>query len=318
MSVVHVAVAVIQNPHNEILIQQRAENTHQGGLWEFPGGKLEKGETLKEALEREIREELGITVNSSRPLIRISHDYGDRSVLLDVHYVYDWSGQVQALEGQPLQWILREKLSDYDMPEADKPIVTALNLPPVYVITPPHIHDAKNFLRILDTLLLQGERLFLYRVKSVQGFSHEELIAEMLSRCKKCNARLLIHEKNQQALVNISQGDFERIGIHLTEEGLMQAESASFSERLLSVSCHSLETLKKAQDINADFAMLSPVETTASHPDTEPLGWESFARIVEQVNLPVYALGGMTKEKTDLAWLYGGQGVAGISSWWKG
>ena len=312
MSIVHVAVAVIKNELNQTLIQQRAADTHQGGLWEFPGGKLEAGETLEQALQREIHEELGIQVESSRPLIKVSHDYGDRKVLLDVHLVRQWCGQIQAREQQPLQWVGDEDLNNYPMPEADRPIVSALQLPSSYVITPSQIETPDKLLIHLERLLEQGERLFLYRVKSLLGMRHEELIDAMLIRCHRHQAKLLIHEKNRQQLTKSIEAD----GRHLTEDSLMGIDSGNLSQGLLSVSCHSLEALKKAQAIGADFAMLSPVEETGSHPGVLPLGWPAFAEIVSQANIPVYALGGMTVDKLEKAWLHGAQGVAGISSWW--
>ena len=311
MSVIHVAVAVITNEQGEVLIQQRAANTHQGGLWEFPGGKLEQGETVAVALEREINEELGITVRQSRPLIRITHQYADRRVLLDVFRMLQWHGNLHARENQPLTWCKPETLSSYAMPEADVPIVTAINLPESYVITPSRVDDAHGLLQQMDRLLEQGQRLFLYRINSLLGMQHESLAREMLQRCQAHNARLIIHEKNAADLDRPGFAD----GLHLTEAGLARAANSS-SGQLLSVSCHSLDSLRKAQQIGADFALLSPVETTQSHPGTEPLGWPAFREMVEQVNIPVYALGGMTADKINKAWDHGAQGVAGISSWW--
>lgn len=312
MSVVHVAVAVIYNRQGEVLIQQRAQDAHQGGLWEFPGGKLEARETVLQALEREIYEELGIRVQSSRPLIKISHDYGDRVVLLDVHRVHAWHGELQALENQPMQWVSPDRLENHAMPAADKPIITALRLSSSYVITPPQINDVEALLQQFERLLSQGEGLFLYRVKTLQGFQHEHLIEAMLKLCEPYSAQFLVHEKNAVSLdARILAG-----GIHLTEDGLRQAGSGFSAPGLLSVSCHSLESLRMAQDIGADFAMLSPVEATGSHPGVKPLGWQAFAEIVSQVSMPVFALGGMTPAKVEQAWSCGAQGVAGISSWW--
>ena len=131
----HVAVAVIQDSSGRILLSRRADHAHQGGLWEFPGGKLDPGETLAQALKREIREELGIEVQSHSPLIRINHRYPDRSVLLDVHRVTAYSGVPEGREGQPLVWVAPESMRDYPMPAADRPIVTALRLPDSYLIT---------------------------------------------------------------------------------------------------------------------------------------------------------------------------------------
>lgn len=127
MSVVHVAVGVILDADQRILITRRAADAHQGGLWEFPGGKVEDGESLDSALRRELLEELGITIGATRPLIEISHDYGDKQVLLDVHVVTEFRGEALGLEGQPLRWVPAEELGDYAFPAANVPIVDAVN-----------------------------------------------------------------------------------------------------------------------------------------------------------------------------------------------
>ena len=103
--VVHVAVGVIKNNLDQILIAKRPDDAHQGGLWEFPGGKVEAGETLTQALARELREELAIEVQSITPLIQIQHDYSDKSVLLDVCLVDGFTGIAQGNEGQPIRWV---------------------------------------------------------------------------------------------------------------------------------------------------------------------------------------------------------------------
>ncbi|NNJ90974.1 MAG: Nudix family hydrolase [Gammaproteobacteria bacterium] len=309
MGTVRVAVAVIYNEQGEVLIQQRAVDTHQGGLWEFPGGKIEADETLEQALEREIREELDIDVVSSRPLITISHDYGDRHVSLEVYRVTEWHGQVQSMEQQPLHWVLPDRLKDYHMPAADKPIVSAINLSSSYIITPSIIKEPLVILEQLQALLGAGESMFLYRVKSLAGISHEAMQQEILELCNSNRAALLVHEKNRSTV--------KAHGVHLTEAGLQAYREKNDTDGLLSVSCHSAQSLQKAESINADFAMLSPVEKTQSHPDTKPLGWKNFKDIVNDVNIPVFALGGMTAEHKEKAWSHGAQGVAGISSWWQ-
>ena len=309
MSVVHVAVAVIKNNKNEILIQKRAANTHQGGLWEFPGGKLEQNETLEQGLAREIHEELDLQVLQSRPLIKIQHDYGDRHVLLDVHCIEQFQGEAVAKENQPIQWVKAEDIRSYDMPKADIPIVSAIQLPRHYVITPSTIDNPDLILERFRQLLDAGERLFLYRVKRLNGMSHQELIEAFLNQCEKYNAKLIVHEKNQ---VDVSVH-----GLHLTESGLAQANNLETSEKLVSVSCHSHESLLKAQQLGASFAMLSPVMATQSHPGEPALGWKAFEEIVSKVNIPVYALGGMSPELVEDAWNHGAQGIAAISHFWK-
>jgi len=127
MRVVHVAVAVILDPEGRVLLTRRAEDSHQGGLWEFPGGKVETEETLAEALSREIREELALEVRASTPLIKVQHDYGDKQVLLDVHLVRQYCGEPVPQEAQPMVWAAVGDLGDYLFPAANKPIVELLS-----------------------------------------------------------------------------------------------------------------------------------------------------------------------------------------------
>ncbi|MAT94702.1 MAG: 8-oxo-dGTP diphosphatase MutT [Halioglobus sp.] len=126
MGAVHVAVGVIVDAQRRILLSRRAADAHQGGLWEFPGGKVEDGEALGDALARELREELDIVPVRTSPLIQVRHDYGDKRVLLDVHVVWDFRGDARGVEGQPLAWVPVAELDSYDFPAANLPIVTAV------------------------------------------------------------------------------------------------------------------------------------------------------------------------------------------------
>ncbi len=126
MPLVHVAVGVILDEHRNVLLTRRAQHTHQGGLWEFPGGKVETGESLSAALTRELREELGIVIGRTSALLEVRHDYGDKTVLLDVHVVWEFSGEAQGLEGQPLAWVTPQELAGYAFPAANMPIVIAV------------------------------------------------------------------------------------------------------------------------------------------------------------------------------------------------
>jgi len=126
MSVVHVAVGVIVDSAHDVLITRRSQGAHQGGLWEFPGGKVEVGESLVAALTRELQEELGISIGRTSALLEIHHDYGDKQVLLDVHMVWDYSGEARSLENQPMAWVTPQALTQYAFPTANLAIVTAL------------------------------------------------------------------------------------------------------------------------------------------------------------------------------------------------
>lgn len=120
------AVGVILDGARRVLVSRRADDAHQGGLWEFPGGKVEAGESLATALARELREELGIDLGRTSALLEVRHDYGDKRVRLDVHVVWDFTGEPRPREGQPLAWVTPGELARYDFPAANLPIVLAV------------------------------------------------------------------------------------------------------------------------------------------------------------------------------------------------
>ncbi len=123
---VHVAVGVISDGGDKVLVARRADHLHQGGLWEFPGGKVEPGETVQQALQRELHEELAIRIDAIEPLLTIAHDYGDKSVLLDVWWVASFTGEPEGREGQPLRWAAIAELRALEFPAANRAIIDAL------------------------------------------------------------------------------------------------------------------------------------------------------------------------------------------------
>jgi 8-oxo-dGTP diphosphatase len=126
MARVHVAVGVVCDAQDRILIAQRPPHVHQGGLWEFPGGKVEPGESVQQALARELAEELAIAIGASQPLLQVEHDYGDKAVLLDVWWVREFAGDPHGREGQPWQWVSAGELDALPFPAANRPIITAI------------------------------------------------------------------------------------------------------------------------------------------------------------------------------------------------
>ena len=149
-NIIHVAVAVIINESKQVCISLRHESSHQGGLWEFPGGKVEQGETAEQALTREIKEELDLDIKQSRRLITITHHYQDKTVCLNVHKVLSYRGQATGVEGQAIRWVDIDTLSDYDFPEANLAIIKALQLPDKYLITGKFV-DSEDFIAKLET-----------------------------------------------------------------------------------------------------------------------------------------------------------------------
>lgn len=310
----HVVAAVVVDHAGRILITRRHDHLHQGGLWEFPGGKVEAGESVPAALSRELAEELGIAVRAARPLIRVPHAYPDRRVLLDVWRVDRFDGEARGMEGQPLQWVPPAELDHYAFPAANHPIVTAARLPSVYLITPEPGSAAEwpEFLRRLELLLANGIRLVQLRSKQLPVPELLALAQQAATVCRAAGATLLVNcAPEQQA--QLPPG----VGLHLASSqlhGLIGRPAAS--ERLLCVSCHTAEELAQAQRIGADFVVLSPVKATATHPDAAPIGWEGLRALTEQSVMPVYALGGMRPEDRSLSWAHGAQGIAAIRGIW--
>ncbi|GAA5194295.1 8-oxo-dGTP diphosphatase MutT [Ferrimonas gelatinilytica] len=126
MKAIQVAIGVAVNGNAEVLVALRAPEQHQGGLWEFPGGKVEPGEDVESALAREFLEEVGLRVLQSELLYEISHDYGDRRVALTVFLITSFEGEPRPKEGNPIEWVTLEQLKALAMPAANRPIVEAV------------------------------------------------------------------------------------------------------------------------------------------------------------------------------------------------
>ena len=119
-------VAGIILKENKVFIALRLADQHQGGFWEFPGGKVESGEPLELALKRELQEEVGITPLSCQHFETLEHDYGDKQVRLHFYKVDDFSGTASGVEGQEVAWVSLAKLANFQFPQANKPIVERL------------------------------------------------------------------------------------------------------------------------------------------------------------------------------------------------
>jgi len=311
MSLLHVAVAVIEDDHGRVLLSQRPEHVHQGGLWEFPGGKLEPGEQLGQALRREIWEELDLKVHSHRPLIQVIHHYPDKSVLLDVHRVTGYCGEALGREGQPLAWVPPDSLKRYPMPAADRPIVSAIRLPSSYLITGPNPNQLSLFLHRLEGALKRGLRLVQLRATELVEDDFQGLATAVLRLCRQYEAELILNAPLEWVVATGADG------IHLNSRRLMSLDCRPLpADKWVAASCHNESELAQARRLNVDFALLSPVQATASHPDAQPLGWHRFQALIAEAPFPVYALGGMTPDLVETAWAHGGQGIAAIRGLW--
>lgn len=315
---IHVAVAVIWR-NGKILIARRPARAHQGNLLEFPGGKVEPGETVQQALVRELAEETGVIVKVTdlEPLIRIRHDYGDKQVFLDVWQTAVSSGDPVGLEGQPVYWLAPDALADESFPEANRPIIRALRLPRELAITGPFDRPADG----LEQLRLSLERrrsntgsepsLILLRAPWLSVTDYRQWVMDAARLTEGAGTRLLVH--NHPELV-----DGHRIvGTHLSQAAVTSLERRPVSVKdWFGVSCHNQQELARATALGADYATVSPVHPTRSHPGAATLGWGGFGELAARATLPVYALGGVGPGDQSEAVARGGQGVAGISHWW--
>jgi len=307
--------AALIDPTGRILIAQRPPGVHQGGLWEFPGGKRESGESREQALARELEEELGIRILESRPLICIAHDYPEQGVLLDVWRVTRWQGRVRACENQPLTWVPVQELHEFSFPQADKPVLSALELPDRYLITPPSGPDPRAWLAGLEASLAQGISLVQIRDSNRSGRELETLVTEAVAVCRRQDTEIQVLVNTDPDLARGCGAD----GVHLNRQRLwaMSSSSRVADGQLLGASCHGAEDLRQALAVGADFAVLSPVAVTLSHPGAPVLGWPRFEKLLRGAAIPIYALGGMGAGDLATAIAAGGQGIAAIRGLWK-
>ncbi|TQV79434.1 Nudix family hydrolase [Exilibacterium tricleocarpae] len=312
MKVVHVAAGVIVNGRGEVLIAKRPDHTHQGGLWEFPGGKVEAGESVPAALARELLEELAIEVTHSRPLICIRHDYADKSVLLDVWKVTGFSGEPQGNEGQPVAWVGADQLLDFAFPAANVPIVAAARLSDRMAITGAAA-SVEDYVEKVGRAIDRGATIVQVRAHQLDDATYVEVAKAVAALCRR---------RGVVAIANTVPGLYQQTGchgLHVTSERLKGLSERPVSQQAwFSASCHSPEQLRKAEALGVDFVTLSPVFKTTTHPEVEPLGWSQFQEWVSQAKVPVFALGGVDAEKLKQSFDCGAQGIAGIRDFWEG
>jgi 8-oxo-dGTP diphosphatase len=319
---VEVAAAVLQRPDGSFLLAQRPADKIWAGYWEFPGGKIEPGETPYHALVRELREELGITVTTAYPWLTRVFTYPHATVRLNFFRATAWSGELHPHEGQEFSW--QRPLSLALSPEwergqvggsvspvlpANAPILRALSLPNLYAISNVQELGEEEFMRRLEAALRKGLRLAQLREKNYSREALRELALKMLPLMRQHDARLLIN-----ADIALAQ-EIGADGVQLTATQLAELRERPAVE-WCAASCHNAEELRRAEELGCNFALLSPVLATQSHPGAPHLGWENFAAIAAGSSIPVYALGGLTHDDMQTAWEHGAHGIALLRQAW--
>jgi 8-oxo-dGTP diphosphatase len=308
-SQVEVAAAVLQRPDGSFLLAQRPVDKIWSGYWEFPGGKLEAGETPAHALKRELHEELGITVQQAWPWITRTFTYPHATVRLNFFRVTDWSGELHPHEGQQFAWQQLPDISVAPLLPANAPVLRSLSLPPLYAISNIAELGEETFVARLDKQLQSGLRLLQLREKNLSREQMRALAQRLQPLLQAVGAKLLLN-----ADIGLAQ-EVGADGVQLNSNQL-----ASLNQRpnvpWCGASCHNREELQRAELLGCDFALLSPVLPTASHPGAAHLGWENFQILVAGLSIPVYALGGLTDADLETAWRQGAHGIALLRKAW--
>ena len=317
MKIVEVAAAVLQRPDGTFLLAQRPAGKIWAGYWEFPGGKVEVGETRHQALVRELLEELGISVTLAYPWLTRVFTYPHATVRLSFFRVTAWSGQLHPHEGQEFCWeravwqnLGKEEVSVSPVLPANAPILRALALPSLYAISNVTGLGLEEFLRRMEYALQNGLRLVQLREKSLSSEKMRNLALQIIPLARKFGAKVLLN--SDVALAREVHAD----GVHLNSLQLTELSERPPVE-WCAASCHSAEDLRRAEALGCDFAVLSPVLPTLSHPGTQHLGWDIFAAISAGSSIPVYALGGLQLTDQETAWQHGAHGVALLRQAWS-
>jgi 8-oxo-dGTP diphosphatase len=307
--VMDVAAAVIERDDGSFLLAQRPHGKAYAGYWEFPGGKVEAGEPVAEALRRELREELGIDLVQAYPWITRVYSYPHATVRLHFHRVLKWLGEPHPHEEQALAWQRCGALSVAPMLPANGPVLKALSLPNVYAITHAWETGVERALAQLDDALAKGLRLVQIREGKLDRPAREAFAAQVAQRVHASGGIVLVNGDERLA------GRIGADGVHLPAQALMAARRRS-QFAWCGASCHDAAELARAAELGVDFAVLGPVLEKPGQPDLPGMGLRRFSDLAGGHPLPVFALGGMRLSDLDRARERGAHGVAMIRGAW--
>jgi 8-oxo-dGTP diphosphatase len=307
--IVEAAAAVILRPDGSFLLGRRPAGKPYAGYWEFPGGKIEPGETAAQALVRELHEELGIEADRYTPWLTREFVYPHAHVRLHFFRVGGWHGEMRDLHHDALAWQRAGQVDVSPMLPANVAVLRGLTLPDFYALTHAGEIGIETQLEKLEQALAGGLRLLQVREPLLSVERREAFAREATRLAHAHGARVLVN--GDLALARHVGAD----GVHLPCVQLMQL-TARPELPLVAASCHNAPELARAAALELDFAVLGPVKETLSHPGVAGLGWERVAHLLENVPLPVFALGGMRRVDMDAAKLSGAQGIAAIRAAW--
>ncbi len=291
--IVDVAIAILIH-RGKILVGWRQEEQHQGGKHEFPGGKVEQGETPEEACRREIYEEVGIGLKDWHQFDYIHHEYDD--IIVNLHLFHSYvPDELLNLIHQPWAWYTRDQLLHLNFPKANKNIIKRLYWP--------HLIKISNTLSTVEN----SDALLYWRIEDPS----EQYIEQLTALDEGQRSNLIINIAIWQQLSPELQKQIKTV--HLKQSQLMNLHKGDLTVGVRYIAaCHDAVSLKQAQQIGCDAVFISPVKTTATHPEAVALGWERFSEFAQNSQIPVFALGGVHPDDLATAQQHGAYGLAGI------
>lgn len=311
--VVSVAIGIVRGLNGRVLISKRRAEVVDGGLWEFPGGKVNEGESSLVALVRELYEEVGITPLVSIPTLTVNYRHEKYDLKIAVYEVPKWSGKLHSKEKQELRWIEPLSLSVYRMPAPNKPIKIAAMLPHYSLVTPAFLGDEDIFLKKIKLCLSSGVQLIQFRPQIQDKSLCMKLAKKVCALCAEFDALVMLNVK-----IDDSQELIDHFGgVHFSSHELLKLTKRPVPTSMLaSASCHNQEELFKAKEVGLDFAYLSPILPPISHPSPSHLGWGNAEDLASQAGLPLYGLGGLKPSDVSTACSIGLQGLSMVSGFW--
>lgn len=307
MNFIDVSVGILLND-TKVLLGKRPKTKPWAGWWEFPGGKINSGETANDALIRELKEELGITVTSSEPWMIRTHHFNNQPIRLHFFKINSWKKSPIALEHDELKWVEIESPKVEPLLPANQMIFQSLQLPSIYAITNmTEFHG--NFFSLLERKIKSEINLIQIRERLLDQNELEIFSKKVLHLARQHKIKVLINANLELAK------KIKADGVHLNSKQIYENITIP-EEMIIGASCHSIEDLKQAEARKYNFALLSPVKKTLTHPSIDPMGWKSFQEIINQVQIPVYALGGMACSDIPNAFESGAVGIAAQRAIW--
>ena len=286
-----------------VLLAQRPPGKPYAGYWEFPGGKLEPGETPAHALARELHEELGITVVRAAPWLVQEFVYPHAHVELNFFRVFAFEGEPASHDGQAFAWQDPRAIDVAPLLPANTRVLSALTLPSVYAITCAADASEVPFIDRVRGALAQGVRLIQVREPGLAVSQRDALARQIVDLASTCGASVLLNGSGEDART------LGCAGVHWTARALAKANDRP-RDLMVGASVHTPDELMRACELDVDFAVLGPVRATPTHPDARPLGFDGFAAAITGTRVPVFALGGLRPDDLAIALAHGAHGIA--------